>query len=74
MPFVLRSNLLNVQTLTVGNEVFYFGTNSACSDNFIIYIAGVPYYRRAEAGVSCIKVASRPFFAVHTIQMKLFLI
>lgn len=74
MPFVLRSNLLNIQTLTVGNEVFYFGTNSACSDNFIIYIAGVPYYRRAEAGVSCIKVASRPFFAVHTIQMKLFLI
>lgn len=71
---VLRSNLSNVQTFTARNEIFCFGTNSAWSDNFIIYIAGVPYYRRAEAGISCIKVASRPFFAVHTIQLKLFLI
>lgn len=71
---VLRSNLSNVQTFTVGNEIFYSRTNSAWSDNFIIYIAGVPYYRRVEAAISSIKVASRPFFVDHTMQMKLFLL
>lgn len=34
----------------------------------------MPYYRRAEDGISGIKVGSRSFFAVHTTQMKLFLI
>lgn len=31
-------------------------------------------YRRAEVGISCLKVASRLFSVVHTIQVKLFLI
>ena len=46
---IQRSNLSNVQTFTAGNEIFHSGTNSAWSDNFIMYIAGVAFlYNSAE--------------------------